>query len=128
MIVVMKYHFVLKADTTHLNTVMQMIVTIDWRLLRTRYISFALKNTPFIARHFLRMASLQNLSIACYCCGFASSHSQKLSHSKQGILKRERYNQNRNGCKFQSKACPSISNCALIRPFALNFKETFPAS
>ncbi len=49
------------------------------------------KNTPFIAHHFLRMASLQNLSIAYYCCVFAPSTSQKLSHSKRGILKRERY-------------------------------------
>ena len=40
---------------------------------------------------FLRIALLQSLAIAHYYCVFAPSSSQKSTHSKRGILKRERY-------------------------------------
>ena len=55
------------------------------------YIPLALKNTSFIARIFLRIALLSSLAIACYYCTLTPSSSQKPTHSKRGILKRERY-------------------------------------
>jgi hypothetical protein len=56
-----------------------------------RYIPLAFKNTPFIARIFLQIALLSSLAIACYYCTLTPSSSQKSTHSKRGILKRERY-------------------------------------
>lgn len=50
------------------------------------YVPFTIKQTPFIARLFLRTALLQNFVIDCSCCIVVPGHSQKHEYSKRNAL------------------------------------------